>query len=177
METNILIHDGMRCNRCRINNYDSPDGLCNNCRRILYDHRECECGKRMEDERGWYVPEFGSYGDVSYYCPDCIEKYQKEYHYKNKRLKEIPIELKKLQENLPLDPSPIIFDKGKYFYRTLDGVSFNQFKKDLDYYKKNKDAIEKVRKEIRAIRRKIEKLKEEEEHCFIGSGFFPMPNR
>ena len=95
-----VTHNG--CLMCPLKNgvltTTSADGLCVEHRKQKHDKKACYCGAQYMGQKGWYVPSFGSYSDVSYVCPDDIIKGQKNFIYKNKRLKEIPVEREKLYD-------------------------------------------------------------------------------
>lgn len=70
---------GMVCAYCgKPNSLGSIDTLHTECRKKLYaENPVCcgGCGKKYEEGMtGWYVPSCGSYSNISYYCPEHLEK-------------------------------------------------------------------------------------------------------
>ena len=78
----------------------SIDGLSDEERKAKYDTKRCSCGLPYEGQVGWYVPSFCSYIDKWYHCPNCIAKGREDYIHKNRRLKEIPLEVVAIQEQM-----------------------------------------------------------------------------
>lgn len=156
----------------------SIDGLCSAHRRENNDSKACgKCKREYKGENGWYVPSFGSYSDLYYWCNVCIPKLQKEVKTKRSVLSKIPKLEEQLNKQLKSDPSPI-YKKGRdYIWDGYsDSLSLLDFQKEVKSYKKNKNEIEAIRNKNYEIEKQLDKLRERENNAFAGSGFWVEPN-
>ena len=127
------------------------DALCSDCRKFKHNNKKCCKCKRdyvPSEEEDWVVPEFDSYIDISYVCPNCLKKENEEYVAKKLRVQEIPFLIRELEKQIVLESPDVSFYNGDY-YATFDDISFKQFKKAVAFYKKNEKQILKDN-EIRA---------------------------
>lgn len=158
------------------------DGYDSEQRKSKYDNKKCDCGKLWDGkEHGWLRPFFESYMDISYVCPDCIAKYQAEYKHKNKRLKELPAEIKEAEDEYCA--APYIQDEvyrnedGELYYSACEeDITLKELKKKLDYYEEHESEIEAQRKKKDDLWKKVESLREEKSKCEAGSGYNPHAN-
>jgi hypothetical protein len=92
----------IECLGCHNNEPVSVDMVCSpECRRKVYELKECSLCKDLytPHSEGWLVPEYKSYLDREYMCPNCLAAYQ--INPKNRKRAEDPKgKLEKKQKSL-----------------------------------------------------------------------------
>jgi len=144
------------CHKCRKEGkstdsvYTDIDALCDYHRKLEYDKKKCSiCGKNIPANIiGWYVPNFGSYIDINYWCPDCIKKGNDAITKAKELLPKLKEDRDKLwdeQHKLFVSDkmeSPIFEDEdGEFALLGEDYVTLRQFQQDIKYYKRHRNEI------------------------------------
>lgn len=165
--------DNMCINGCGTR-YSDIDALCIGCRRELKDKKKCaHCDTPFVGEKGWYVPSFTSYSDISYFCPSCIIKLNKEAKRKTLRLPVIEREIDKLYSKLKDDQSPIYKseDGSDYEWGEDTVYGYKDLLEEIKNYEENEDTILAIRNVNQKIQNRIDELEDERDKCWRGSEF------
>ena len=153
------------CIVCGSSNIDI-DALCSaKCRQERYDEKKCGiCGKKIpHNTTGWYVPDFGWYLDIWYYCPKCIAKHNADYEQLQQVIEQAEKKLPELEaryNSMPADVCMVYEWDGEYTWDGYDAPNFREFQEQVAYYKKHKAEIIQLRKAREKLDDEIQELRE-----------------
>lgn len=142
------------------------DALCSaECRQKACDKKKCSiCGKKIPpNTTGWYVPVFGWYLDIWYYCPECIAKHNADYEQLQSDIEQAEKDLPELEaqyNSLPADTCMVYELDGEYEWDGYEAPNFREFQEQVAYYKEHKKEIIQLWKAREKLDDEIQELRE-----------------
>lgn len=161
------------------------DNLFPSGRRAKYNKKKCgRCGVTwVPGLPGWYVPNFGAYFDLDYYCPVCLVYYQNEYISKNEAIKSADEKMKDLREQynaMPYESSRIFRSEDGELrldaYFDGENITLEVMEKEFKDYKTRETDIEIIRSHKKRLSEEIEQQEKIKRDNRGGSGFNPQAN-